>query len=738
MHPTTKIILFAAAIMMSAACNNAAQAQQQAQQQDGTARWITVDSPSGSEINTWIRFTRDIEIGRVPSSVPADICADSKYWLIINGEMAVREGNLKRGPDRKDSYYDTVDLAPWLRRGGNKIEVLVWYFGKSGFSHNDSGRSGLYMEAPAIGLATDSSWVSCIDRRFGTCGAPVPNYRLPESSIHYDAGAATDEPKASVEVSGRNDGPWGTLQPRPIPQWKNFPVRKAGFEVRPYTDEADSVVVRLPYNMQMTPIFTVTSANGGETILIYTDHTFHGAEKNVRAEYVTVPGRQTYENYGWMNGEEIELIVPKSVQVNEVAYRESGYDTEFEGHFTCGNEFYNRFWKKGLRTLYVNMRDTYYDCPDRERAQWWGDETVLTGEAFYTLSTSSHALMRKGMRELVNWRKEDGALFSPIPGSYRAELPGQMLASISGYGFWNYYMNTGDLETIRYVYPAVRDYLALWTVGEDDVTEFRNGGWAWGDWGFDKDMRLIYSGWHIIALRSAIKMAEATGNTGDIAGYEAIIERVTRGYNNCWNGEAYRHPDYKDATDDRVQALAVLAGIAGPEKYPAIFETIRKEEHASPYMEKYVMEALFRMGYGEYAIERNMRRFGPMVNDPERTTLFEGWELNSSAFGGGTSNHAWSGGTLIVIASDICGVRPLTPGWSEFTVAPCSGAAELLGGYEFSIPTVKGTVKTSLKLSRSGKNTLKVTVPKGTTATVVLPWNGESVVKGAGRWTFRQ
>ncbi|MFR7465122.1 MAG: hypothetical protein ACLUVG_09725 [Phocaeicola vulgatus] len=29
-------------------------------------------------------------------------------------------------------------------------------------------------------------------------------------------------------------------------------------------------------------------------------------------------------------------------------------------------------WEKSQRTLYITMRDTYMDCPDRERAQWWG------------------------------------------------------------------------------------------------------------------------------------------------------------------------------------------------------------------------------------------------------------------------------------------------------------------------------------------------------------------------------
>lgn len=76
-------------------------------------------------------------------------------------------------------------------------------------------------------------------------------------------------------------------------------------------------------------------------------------------------------------------------------------------------------------------RDTYFDCPDRERAQWWGDATVLMGESFYTYSISAHHLMRKAIRELCDWQRGDNTLFAPIPaGNYDQELPAQMLTSV--------------------------------------------------------------------------------------------------------------------------------------------------------------------------------------------------------------------------------------------------------------------------------------------------------------------
>lgn len=128
--------------------------------------------------------------------------------------------------------------------------------------------------------------------------------------------------------------------------------------------------------------------------------------------------------------------------------------------------------------------------------------------------------------------------------------------------------------------------------------------------------------------------------------------RVKEGFLRCWDGNAFRHPEYHGSTDDRVQALAVLSGIADESYYGKLSEIFRTQFHASPYMEKYVMEALFRMGCGHYAIERTARRFADMVDDPGSTTLFEGWGIGEKGYGGGTTNHAWSGGALTPSSPD--------------------------------------------------------------------------------------
>ena len=714
------------------------------------AKWITADDSLVNKPNTWIEFRKDFTLKKKPKKAEARIAADTKYWLWVNGELAVFEGGLKRGPNRTDSYYDVVDLAPWLKKGINDVRLLLWHFGKPGFSHVNSGRAGVIVDAPGIGLVSDKSWQSQRLKAYQTCGKPLANYRLPESNIRYEAPLSPPEGgtmASSIEIGLWGDAPWSKLIERPIPQWKDYGVKQLTqidtTIVSPSGDDKGASVVlsaRLPYNMQMTPVIDLTDSNEGTTIRIETDHVRGGSQDCIRAEYITKKGRQQYESLGWMNGDVLRIIYPKTanITIHNVSYRETGYDCDFEGSYACSDSIVNRFWQKAMRTLYVNMRDNYFDCPDRERAQWWGDVTILMGQSFYQLSPRANALMRKAIRELVSWQKPDGTLFSPIPAeNWDKELPAQMLTAISTYGFWYYYMHTGDRETMAYAYPAMKRYLALWTLDEDGLTQYRRGGWPWGDWGTDVDMRLVLAAWHYMALQSAINVAELTGHEEDVADYKRQMKSIYNAFNNCWiaplssphggktdastnhppmGGQErgfYRHPSYQGATDDRVQALAIVSGLADSTKYESIFNVIKTQEFASPYMEKYVYEALMKTGHGDYALKRFKKRFGPMIADTLHTTLYEGWR--EGGYGGGSTNHAWSGGMLTDICEQVIGLRPTDPGWQTFEVAP----RPIIPEVAITVPTVRGNI--SVSYTEGEDFTMSLTIPNGTTAYVKLP-----------------
>lgn len=462
-------------------------------------------------------------------------------------------------------------------------------------------------------------------------------------------------------------------------------------------------------------------APAGQRIVMVTDNyvRFNGSSVNVRGEYITKDGEQEYESPGWLNGHWVYYVVPAGVQVLALKYRETGYNSEFAGRFTSSDLFLNRLWQKAQRTLYLTMRDSYMDCPDRERAQWTGDAVLESEESFYALDTQSHAMARKWLHELVDWQRPDNSLYSPVPsGNWDQELPDQILATVGYYGAWTYYLHTGDRQTVADLYPRIQRYLALWEKRPDGLMAIRKGGWLWGDWGDNKDMLPLFNAWYYLALKGNYLMAKELALTAEATQHEQAMRALATAFNqHFWNGKSYRDPAYHGLTDDRVQALAVDAGLADAAKYPALLQVFQQEMHASPYMEKYVYEALYRMNYPSQANARLEKRFAEMVNNDYFTTLFEGWGIGTHGFGGGTVNHAWSGGGLTILSSRLCGVRPLTPGYGRFLVAPQPGR---VASASATLACVKGKIVAGFK-NEASRFVLNVTVPAGTTAQVQLP-----------------
>lgn len=690
-------------------------------------RWIAASDPPG--INQWFAYRKTFSYGGDETTpVEAKIACDSKYWLWLNGELVVFEGQLKRGPKPGASYFDRIHLTGKLRTGENTLAALVWRFGKEGMSHSDPGTPGLVFEAAASGspfLVSDASWRVLRHPAYYTTEQPHPNWRLPESNVAFDARRDLEGWTASshddsdwphaIERGVPPDGPWGELVERPVPMWTDSGLRD--YVAPPHFPKVaadEPVVGELPYNAQVTPYMAV-DAPAGLVIGIRTDNYRGGGEPNVRAEYVTREGVQEYESLGWMSGHRVVYDVPKGVKVLALKYRESGYDTELTGEFRCSDERLNTLWRKAQRTLYVNLRDTYFDCPDRERAQWWGDVTLEMQQAFYALDRRTDRLSRKAILELAAWRRPGGELFSPVPaGNWDKELPLQMLASVGRYGFWEYYRHTGDRRLLEQVYPAVNDYLSLWRVGPEGLVVPRAGGWTWGDWGDNIDMPLLDNAWCFLAIDGRRRMAEVLGD-GDQAAQDAVaLEALKASFNQAfWTDAGYRSPGHTGPLDDRGNGLAVVAGLADPSRHPVLKEVLTRERHASPYMEKYVLEALFQIGETNTALDRMLDRYRPMIDSP-LTTLWEGWGIGPNGYGGGSYNHAWSGGVLTLLSQYVAGIDPATPGYSSVRVRPQIGRLDWV---ETAIVTPRGPVRYK--------------VAKGKPLEFDLP-PGVSVLEGAG------
>lgn len=662
-------------ILLFACCSAFAQPVIKANWQ---AKWI--GEKFASVPNTFYKYRHQFSLNEIPSNCIASISCDSKYWLYINGKLVVFEGQLKRGPTPKDTYYDEVNIQPYLQKGTNTIAILMWYWGKDGFCHKSSGRAGLLFEADAKEkmIISNEEWKLEKHLAYRSSTGTQPNFRLPEFNIHYDARYDNEDwiqpsynttgwTNANV-IANAGDAPWNQLWKRPIPLWKNNGLKD--YESKVKQQDGEKITMELPLNLTITPYFKI-EAPAGLMIDIRTDNYLGGSEPNIRTEYVTKAGVQEFETPAYMNGHKVIYSFPQDVKVLELKYRETRYHTAYVGYFKSNDIFLNTLWQKSLNTMNVNMRDAIQD-PDRERAQWWGDAVIILEEIFYSCDSNGIPAIKKSISNLLEWQKKDGVLFSPIPaGNWDKELPAQMLAAIGKYGIWKYIEHSGDTAMIRYAYPFIKKYMQLWSLNEKGLVNHRAGGWDWHDWGNKIDVPLLDNAWYYMALESGYKMALHLQLTADAANYQQQMQSIKTNFQkHFWKDNHFASDNYPFFADDRGNGLAVCAGLVSKEQWQALKPVLDTTFHAGPYLEKYILESYFIMQDAAAGLKRMKTRYNAMVNHPSITTLWEGWEIGSSTYGGGTYNHGWTGGPLSLMSAYVAGIRPLANGYTSYIIQP--------------------------------------------------------------------
>ncbi len=198
---------------------------------------------------------------------------------------------------------------------------------------------------------------------------------------------------------------------------------------------------------------------------------------------------------------------------------------------------------------------------------------------------------------------------------------------------------------------------------------------------------------------------------------KAISYRMNETY---WTGSAYVTPGFEGAPDDRVQALAVISGIASEDKYPAIKAVLETTYNSTTYMFPYVLEALYQMKEPQMAIDRMKKMYSTIMKDG-CSTLYEHWNFE------GSCNHAWAGGGVISMGNRLAGIEPVAPGFRVFRVAPQMGD---LKSIQTKVVTNYGPIEVSLQKKGSRINAT-ITVPEGTRAQVTLS-NGKEASLAPG------
>lgn len=472
-------------------------------------------------------------------------------------------------------------------------------------------------------------------------------------------------------------------------------------------------------NIQGTPYIKVKSVNGGEIISMVSDAWVNGNASSIAHQYITKPGEQTWEALGWMNGYIITFTAPESVEVIELGFRESGYNTKETGYVTTDNEIINQLYREAYDTLYVCMRDSFMDCPDRERTQWWGDAVINMQQAAYAMDDNAAFLYAKTLAQALGFVQSNGAIPSKIAlGRPDLELPMQSLAGV--YSFWQYYMYYGDETLLFEAYPTLLNYLKLWGISESGVITHRDGNWNWYDWGSHPDGVILENCWYYVALQSVLNIANLDGSGATAEDINFLSERMQLISKNFdilyWDNtkNAYYNNTDNGLADDRANAMAIYAGLADISRYDGILEVLKSTYNSGPYMEKYVLEAMYMMGADDEALVRMLNRFTPFTEDGY-PTLPEIWKDQTLYNGDESKNHAWTGSPLSLLYIYNAGITSTSAGFKTIQIRPQLGG---LNNISAKVERAVGAILVNVEKNSDGY-VMSVTIPDGASSAVI-------------------
>lgn len=690
---------------------------------DWTANWIWTESCAE---DSYVAFRKTFTLEQAVPTATAFISAADKYVLWVNGELVVLDGSLKRGPTPYDSYYDTVELTN-LKQGENTIALLVAFNGRSGDGSivpvlvdeegDEYTQAGLIFELDAGGttICSDSSWKAARHTGYKnrvTAGADYPGYSqssmLAERNVYFDArddlgdfmaeGYNDSEWEDATPVSKAGDLPFGDLysamiQPIRFQDIVDF-SNSASYVGTPLTQDT-TLVLDLPGNIQFTPYFEL-EAPAGKKLTFYTDtYTDKQELPNFKDTYVTAEGTQRYENYPWRSGSKLIIEAEAGVTFTRLGYRASGFNGEQVGSFTSSDPGLDQLWQESLNTLAICMRDTYMDCPERERGPYMGDASNEIDAALYSYDQGGLDLTKKAILACVAWTRADGAIPSRAPSVKPQEIPNQSLIFMTS--VYHYWLHSGDRETAEAYCNAFLNYLRLVEM-ENGLPVYRDGSWTWDDWGDRIDTQLLQTGIYYYALNVTKSLANDLGIT---EGAEFLDERMDSMRENWravyYTEEGFKSPDSK-YVDDRANAMLALSGLVGEKDWPLITDVIMSTYQASPFIEKYVLEALCAMGRVDLALQRMRDRYAPMLKD-EYDTLWETFDGET-----GTVNHGWTAAPLYILSKYAAGIRPTQAGFEAYEIAP----GNALDSFHCTVWTPKGEITVELETAAAEK-TLTVT-----------------------------
>lgn len=232
----------------------------------------------------------------------------------------------------------------------------------------------------------------------------------------------------------------------------------------------------------------------------------------------------------------------------------------------------------------------------------------------------------------------------------------------------------------------------------------------------------VVNAFHCHVLKLMSRIAQVLGHSDDMARFGKRAELVESAINSRLfdqsrgiyiDGEGAQHASLHS------NMFMLAFNLVPDDRKGSVVSFVKSRGMAcSVYGAQYLLEALYRNGEDQYALEvmtaTHDRSWWNMIRIGSTMTL-EAWDLKYKD--NLDWNHAWGAAPANIIPRFVLGVRPLEPAFRKILIRPQPGYLACVSGV---VPTIRGPVGVSLETKGSGARRLKVEIPSNTQASIGL------------------
>jgi hypothetical protein len=244
------------------------------------------------------------------------------------------------------------------------------------------------------------------------------------------------------------------------------------------------------------------------------------------------------------------------------------------------------------------------------------------------------------------------------------------------------------------------------------------------------EVNTVVNAFYIESLKRLAVLADVTGHADDAKDFRARAATATDAFQKSFfdtKTGTYRDGEGCDHVSLHANLFPLAFGLVPAANRASVITFIKSRGMAcSVYGSQYLLDGLFENGEADYAISllnSNGERSWRHMIDLGTTVTLEAWDPKFKS--NLTWNHAWGAAPANIIARDLIGIRPASPGFKDIVIQPRIGK---LAKASLKMPTSRGDVSVAIENGTSFR--LKIETPPGTITRVMLPRSGEVQVDG--------